>query len=118
MIVNYKNKKLNTGVNSINARLNELGYSSYKEYLNSEHWKSIRSKFYKSKRFQRIGYKCAACKSDKNLNLHHKTYKHLGNEHLKDLILLCSICHKNVHIIHDTNNRKDLWGCTKKFLKN
>lgn len=37
--------------------------------------------------------KCAICKEDKKLEIHHKTYDNYGNEKFEDLIPLCQHCH-------------------------
>ena len=64
----------------------------YKEYLNSDHWKSIRLKA-----LDRAGYRCQLCSSKQHLNVHHNTYKNRGNEDLKDLVVLCRECHAKFH---------------------
>jgi len=67
--------------------------SNYALSLNSEYWKEVRQRILARDR------KCAKCGSILFLEVHHKTYKSIGNEleHLGDLILLCSDCHKNEH---------------------
>lgn len=67
---------------------------TYDQYLQSEHWKQLKDKFYLSKLCK---YECYACGSTKELNLHHKTYKRIGHEKLNDLVLLCEDCHKKAH---------------------
>lgn len=37
------------------------------------------------------------CEESKFLQLHHKTYKNLGNEKLSDLVYLCNKCHHETH---------------------
>lgn len=37
------------------------------------------------------------CGSKGNLQLHHRTYKRLGREHLSDLVPLCKIHHEQAH---------------------
>lgn len=69
--------------------------TEYQEYLNSDHWKQIRLKALK-----RAGYKCQLCASNKELNVHHNTYKNKGHENLNDLVVLCRDCHKKFHNIH------------------
>lgn len=68
-------------------------YIPYNEYLQTEHWKTI-SKEYKDK----YG-KCQLCGSTKGLNVHHNNYDCLFHETDKDLIVLCSECHKKFHDI-------------------
>lgn len=68
----------------------------YAEYIQSKEWQA--------KRKERIRLDCGKCRGfhfiaeKKNLHVHHKTYKRLGNENVKtDLITLCSKHHKRVH---------------------
>lgn len=67
--------------------------SNYVHSLSSENWKEVRQRILARDR------KCVKCGSILFLEVHHKTYKNKGNEleHLEDLILLCSECHKNEH---------------------
>lgn len=91
---------------------------TYKEYLQSEHWYDVRNRFYKSKLCKN---RCEACGNRDNLNLHHKTYKRIGQEWLNDLVLLCHSCHKSLHKIEKEkrakNPRSHLWGITRKFIR-
>lgn len=64
----------------------------YKEYLNGEHWKDIRLKA-----LDRAGNRCQLCCNTDNLNVHHNTYKNIGHEDLKDLVVLCRECHAKFH---------------------
>lgn len=50
---------------------------------------------------ERDGFRCVLCNSDKNLVVHHRTYKNFGNENLEDLVTLCLGCHK---IFHDNRS--------------
>jgi len=68
----------------------------YAEYLESKKWKGIKKRVLK-----RDGNKCVRCKSSKRLQVHHKTYGHLFNERINELITLCSYCHKKEHHIGD-----------------
>jgi hypothetical protein len=111
MIANRKK----TGPESIPARLRELGYSSYQEYLNSKHWKEVRQRYFRSKLVPRniLGdLKCAYCEETTGLAVHHLTYKSLGNERLHHLILLCRYHHEKAHEINREVG-KDLWKSTK-----
>ncbi len=73
---------------------------NYTEYLQSNKWKKIARKIR-----AKYNYKCAECNSTIDLNVHHLTYEHIGNEqkHLDDLVLLCNKCHKTAHGIGDIN---------------
>lgn len=68
-----------------------MGYKTYKAYINSYIWKA------KSRIVKEHFKVCAVCGSKHSLNVHHKTYKRLGNEKLRDLVVLCRKHHKKVH---------------------
>jgi hypothetical protein len=72
----------------------DLRFLPYDEYLQSDHWKAIRSI-----KLEIVGGKCQLCNSTKALNVHHRSYKHLGEEydHIDDLIVLCGHCHSKFH---------------------
>lgn len=95
-------------------------FMSYRtEYLMSEHWREVKRRFKLSGLYHR---RCECCLSQSvPLDIHHKTYKRLGNERLNDLIALCPICHAAAHLIHDSNRRDGLWtvvrGMTRKWKK-
>jgi 5-methylcytosine-specific restriction endonuclease McrA len=61
---------------------------NYHEYLNSKLWKQRRqAKLAKAK------HRCEICGERDSLEVHHKTYAHLGNEDTNELIVLCRGCH-------------------------
>jgi hypothetical protein len=67
----------------------------YKLYINSYEWRKIRRK-----RLEKDGFRCQnhfVRIVNKNLHVHHKTYRHLGNEKLTELITLCEDCHNEIH---------------------
>jgi N-glycosylase/DNA lyase len=71
--------------------LEEKGYSSYKEFLESSRWKELKNRakkhiFYKS---------CRVCKTQNEIDLHHKDYCHLHS--MKSIIPLCRGCHDRIH---------------------
>jgi hypothetical protein len=74
------------------ARLRELGLT-YDEYLESELWLKLRERYRNSPLPQR----CLSCRTDRWLQLHHRTYQRLGREWLTDLIPLCGVCHQCLH---------------------
>ena len=64
----------------------------YTAYLRSDAWRN--------KRRQRLDidhWRCVRCHSKDNLEVHHKTYKRLGNERMGDLVTLCATCHGYEH---------------------
>lgn len=77
----------------------------YKSYLQSPEWKT-RATAAK----ERAGYRCQLCnRSSKQvtLNVHHRTYAHLGNETPDDLTVLCEDCHE-LYEEHRKKNSKRL----------
>lgn len=70
-------------------RLKAIGYEDYNSYLESDHWKGKRREFLKDK--------CFCCQATARLQLHHKTYKRLGNESEHDFVTVCRSCHILIH---------------------
>lgn len=83
--------------------------AGYAEYMRSEAWQEVRRRFWASK----LPKACYVCGNDEGpKDLHHRTYKNLGHEFLKDLVPLCRACHDEVHALHDRKPRLSLWGAT------
>lgn len=74
----------------------------YKAYLHTLHWQNKRKHIYKIR-----NYTCEMCgckiKKGQSYNIHHKTYKRVGNEKDSDLMLLCPDCHT---LLHAKQNRQ------------
>ena len=64
---------------------------NYNEYIISDEWKQKSAIFIKS-----VG-SCENCGRTKKLGCHHKTYKNLGKETKKDILVWCWDCHKYYH---------------------
>lgn len=67
----------------------------YKDYISSKEWKNKRNS-----RIKNYIDKCECCKKmffNSQLSLHHHTYKRLGKEKYEDLVVVCKICHYNIH---------------------
>lgn len=64
----------------------------YGDYLATDHWKRKREKV-----LQADDYKCRLCSSEKQLEVHHRTYLSIGMEKPGDLLTLCSECHDVFH---------------------
>lgn len=79
-------------VTMIGPKLAKLGYASYADYLQAEHWQEVRRRYRASKRPQSCG-----CGRKILLHLHHLTYERLGAEEMEDLLLLCADCHAQEH---------------------
>jgi 5-methylcytosine-specific restriction endonuclease McrA len=69
-----------------------LGFETYQEYLLSELWCKKREWI-----LECFNYKCQKCGTTINLQVHHKDYTNVGNEKLRDVIVLCKHCHKEEH---------------------
>lgn len=76
----------------IDHGLKKLGYQTYGQYLTSEHWREIKEQY----RNSGLQQDCFVC-HDPNVDLHHKTYKRLGEERLDDLVPLCRLHHEAAH---------------------
>ena len=75
--------------------INTLKRLSYREYLQSPHWKKVRHEA-----LRHANYQCQLCsrKGGCILQVHHKHYKTLGEESYRDdLIVLCRPCHERHH---------------------
>lgn len=73
--------------------------SEYKEYLKSDEWRSIAES-----RLKIDNYRCVCCGTAgtvKNpLEIHHLSYRYIGQEQSRiyeDLVTLCHVCHKAIH---------------------
>lgn len=69
-----------------------LRHMPYKEYLTTSHWQLVRSRALSA-----AGNRCQICNSDKQLNVHHRTYENRGNEKPSDVTVLCRMCHEKFH---------------------
>lgn len=55
-----------------------------------------KSPIWKHKRLLRLKidkFQCRTCRNTENLEVHHLSYEHLGDEPIEDLITLCKECH-------------------------
>jgi hypothetical protein len=103
-----------TGTKSIPDRLRELGFSSYQDYLRSDHWRELRVRYFRSKlpkRNEEGLALCQFCDQTSGLNLHHKTYGRLGNERLMDVMLVCRDHHGVIHQLE--RHGFQLWRASK-----
>lgn len=66
-------------------------WDNYNAYLQSPAWKERRRKVLK-----RAGDLCEACLERRATQVHHTTYKHLGNEPLFELRAVCGVCHDQI----------------------
>ena len=65
----------------------------YESYLKSDEWRDK-----KNRRMKIDGYKCRACGSTHNLQVHHLNYYSVGHEDVwKDIATICDDCHVLIH---------------------
>jgi len=86
-------------------------FIDYKKYLKSDAWfkKREQVKYWHGKR-------CYVCNA-KKIDIHHKTYKELGNENQKyHLIPLCRKCHFKIHNICK-EQKVNIYTATEQFIK-
>jgi hypothetical protein len=73
----------------------------YTNYINSDAWKvDFRNRYLASK----LPKRCAICDRpwDAAFHLHHRSYKRLGREWLRDVKPVCQPCHEVIHRLHRT----------------
>lgn len=94
-----------------------LTQKDYFKYIKSAAWQQMRKKYYAYAKKLHGRLMCAACHiSNQPLDLHHRTYKRLGQEYLMDLVLLCRPCHEAVHD-HPKVNKWGIWKTTTKVIR-
>lgn len=77
--------------------------SAYLEYLQSDHWSSLRLKSFKAAEFQ-----CEACNDNRRLVGHHLIYlTPLTSCMPDDIMCLCEPCHNRLHQWLSANNKKE-----------
>lgn len=87
---------------------------SYPQYLQTDHWKDVRRRFWASKLHNRT---CYVCGGREQLQVHHKTYRSIGRENLNHLCLLCDRCHKATHELDRKRKKGCLFGAAKRLRK-
>lgn len=71
--------------------LSKSDEDKYQAYIRSQKWRQKAERVKK-----RDNYRCQTCLSQEDLEVHHKTYEHLYEEPMKDLITLCKFCHEAI----------------------
>jgi len=73
-------------------RLRVLRGMPYVEYLQTPEWRKRRDRA-----LHLAGWRCHRCQKKHDLQVHHRTYERLGEEHDDDLEVLCVGCHEGHH---------------------
>jgi hypothetical protein len=103
----------------LRERLSQLGFRSYDEYLRSDHWRKVRRRCRKVEALRR----CYICRSENDIQLHHRNYTFLGREGASEahLIALCGFHHQALHQEFNakvkTRPQTSLWKFTKLYLR-
>lgn len=89
-----------------NKHLRNMGFSSYRKYLDSPLWKSIRSEVMVANPL------CWACRKCRAIEVHHSSYDLdvLQGRDLRYLIPLCYSCHDCGEFSH-TGRKTELYEC-------
>lgn len=73
-----------------------LSKQDYVKYLRTPHWRRMRTLA-----FYRYGKKCRRCGNygtNRNpIQVHHRSYDHLGDERIEELEVICKNCHTFHH---------------------
>lgn len=85
----------------------------YEEYLASQAWREKRRRYFAAKRLPKT---CLACGSEQ-VQLHHRTYRRLGREHLQDLVPLCQPCHSAGHDLIRRGGAKSIYRVAKRLAR-
>jgi hypothetical protein len=67
---------------------------NYEAYMKSQAWSDFRCRWFSDRS---LPNNCVACGGSSYLELHHVTYKRLGEERLNDVVPLCRRCHIEFH---------------------
>lgn len=92
----WKSKRQSEGNEIYNftsyINLANSNFYAHRTHLHSEYWKNIRQLV-----LERDKGICQSCKTEKAKEVHHLTYKNLGNETIDELISYCRACHEKAH---------------------
>src|SRR5215212_8618047 len=64
-------------------------WQRYNRYLETPEWHSRREKV-----LERANGRCEGCGERRAAQVHHRTYEHVGDEFLFELVALCELCHE------------------------
>ena len=98
--------------NRTRSRIRVAGRKGYQEYLKSQHWRDLKKAY-----FQHYPKECRGCGSKDHIDLHHRSYKYVGDEHFWQLIPLCRDCHQAVHRLQRRHPRWSIGKATSRYLR-
>ncbi|MFA6962735.1 MAG: hypothetical protein WC205_18410 [Opitutaceae bacterium] len=73
-------------------RLKDNWNECYNRYLKHPEWRAKRKLV-----LERAQHLCEGCRTASAQEVHHTTYKHIGNEFLFELVAMCKPCHDRLH---------------------
>jgi hypothetical protein len=76
-------------------------WPEYERYMRSPAWSERKVRYYSV--YAKV---CAACGTNRRIQLHHVDYERLGYELDIDLVPLCYSCHEGVHGLHRVASRR------------
>src|SRR5690606_23726711 len=90
--------------------LRQLGFNSYREYLESDLWQGIRERV-----FEKQGANCKRC-GERATQIHHRRYSHdvLSGESLSGLTPICRSCHQFIEFKAD-GQKGSLYSANRKL---
>lgn len=85
----------NERVNAHETKMAEMR-AHYSAYLKSPEWARKRAMV-----MRRASNTCEGCATNRAVQVHHKTYEHVGEEFLWELVAVCVECHERLHGLDD-----------------
>lgn len=107
----YREATSGTSYESRSVVLRELGFSSYREYLGSELWRSIRRRVY-----ARWGDKCHLC-CGRAEHLHHNRYglSEMSGKAIGMIRPVCARCHESIEFGLERGEKLTVAEARRKF---
>lgn len=106
---------------TLNYKGSEITINNKQDFLRSRYWSKLKWNYIKTLRLIGKEKETCECCGKKftfiELQLHHLTYKNIGNENFNELIYLCFNCHKKSHNMKELS-RKENDGIKKFKRKN
>jgi hypothetical protein len=68
----------------------------YTTYMISPAWRVVRRR-----KLREVGWCCEVCRARRRLQVHHRSYAHLGHESLRELRVVCVRHHDQIGRLHN-----------------
>lgn len=106
----YKEKKRKLKNKITRKNISRTRKMFYSEYITSDAWFKKRDAFFRKNKYQ-----CAVCSIKANVQVHHMSYAHLGDERENELVVLCYWHHQEYHALNGT--QKNMIKKTVAFIE-